>query len=101
MSRSIGLYGGFFNPLHAGHQHVIQKSLEHLQLKKLIVLPAFENPLKKIQTHSASMNILKVFALNYPLPKSRYLILSTVIASPVLTRVFKKFSLNVPWTTFI
>ena len=47
MSRSIGLYGGFFNPLHAGHQHVIQKSLEHLQLKKLIVLPAFENPLKK------------------------------------------------------
>lgn len=47
MSRSIGLYGGFFNPLHAGHQHVIQKSLEYLQLKKIIVLPAFENPLKK------------------------------------------------------
>ena len=33
-----------------GHLHVIQSSLEHLQLQKLIVVPTFHNPLKEIST---------------------------------------------------
>ena len=47
MKRTVGIYGGFFNPFHLGHLHVIQSSLEHLQLQKLITLPTFHNPLKE------------------------------------------------------
>ena len=47
MIRTIGIYGGFFNPFHLGHLHVIQSSLQHLRLQKLIALPTFHNPLKE------------------------------------------------------
>ena len=47
MKRTVGIYGGIFNPFHLGHVHVIQSSLEHLQLQKLITLPTFHNPLKE------------------------------------------------------
>ncbi len=42
----IGLYGGSFNPAHAGHRHVSLLALKHLRLDRLwwIVTPG--NPLK-------------------------------------------------------
>jgi nicotinate-nucleotide adenylyltransferase len=42
----IGLYGGSFNPAHAGHRHVSQMALERLRLDRVwwIVTPG--NPLK-------------------------------------------------------
>ena len=46
MPRTIGLYGGFFNPFHKGHLHVIQTALHSLNLEELVVLPTFHNPLK-------------------------------------------------------
>ena len=49
MNRKIGLYGGFFNPLHEGHIHVIETSIKSLNLKKLFVLPTYKNPLKANQ----------------------------------------------------
>ena len=49
MNRKIGLYGGFFNPLHEGHVHVIESSMKSLNLKKLFILPTYQNPLKANQ----------------------------------------------------
>ena len=49
MNRKIGLYGGFFNPLHEGHVHVIESSIKSLNLKKLFILPTYQNPLKANQ----------------------------------------------------
>ncbi len=46
MNRLIGLYGGFFNPLHVGHLHVINTSISSLGLEKLLILPTYNNPLK-------------------------------------------------------
>ncbi len=46
MNRTNGLYGGFFNPFHKGHLHVIKTSLDSLGLQKLLVLPTYRNPLK-------------------------------------------------------
>lgn len=46
MNRTNGLYGGFFNPFHKGHLHVIKTSLDSLGLQKLLVLPTYSNPLK-------------------------------------------------------
>ncbi len=42
----IGLYGGSFNPVHAGHLRVAQQALAELALDQLIVLPAAVSPFK-------------------------------------------------------
>ena len=54
MPRTIGLYGGFFNPFHKGHLHVIQTALHSLSLEELVVLPTFRNPLKN-NSHTESI----------------------------------------------
>tara|TARA_B100001057_G_scaffold486159_1_gene566874 strand:+ start:119 stop:673 length:555 start_codon:yes stop_codon:yes gene_type:complete len=54
MPRTIGLYGGFFNPFHKGHLHVIQTALQSLNLDELVVLPTFHNPLKN-NSHTESI----------------------------------------------
>ncbi len=46
MTRKLGIYGGFFNPLHEGHLHVVETSIKNLNLKRLIMLPTYQNPLK-------------------------------------------------------
>ncbi len=42
----VGLYGGSFNPLHAGHLHVAQTALQRLQLDAIWWLVTPGNPLK-------------------------------------------------------
>ena len=42
----VGLFGGSFNPAHAGHAHVAQTALERLQLDRVIWLVSPQNPLK-------------------------------------------------------
>ena len=42
----VGLYGGSFNPVHAGHRHVATTALQRLGLDRLIWLVSPGNPLK-------------------------------------------------------
>jgi nicotinate-nucleotide adenylyltransferase len=42
----VGLFGGSFNPAHAGHFHVAQTALERLGLDRVIWLVSPQNPLK-------------------------------------------------------
>lgn len=42
----IGLFGGSFNPIHEGHQLVVEETLRRLQLDALWVLVTPGNPLK-------------------------------------------------------
>src|SRR3712207_9257313 len=35
----IGIYGGSFNPIHLGHQKIIEFILETVKLDKIIVIP--------------------------------------------------------------
>ena len=44
--RRIGLFGGSFNPPHAGHLHVAREALRRLRLHEVWWLPARRNPLK-------------------------------------------------------
>lgn len=46
----IGLYGGSFNPVHAGHLLVAGAALEELQLDRLFLIPAARSPFKPDQT---------------------------------------------------
>ncbi|MDO4674319.1 nicotinate (nicotinamide) nucleotide adenylyltransferase [Campylobacter sp.] len=43
----IALFGGSFDPPHLGHQSVVTKALEGLDIDKLIIMPAFVNPFKR------------------------------------------------------
>ncbi len=43
---TIGLYGGSFNPAHAGHRHVALTALKHFQLDRIWCLVTPGNPLK-------------------------------------------------------
>ena len=61
MSRRIGIYGGFFNPLHDGHIHVIKTCIENLNLGKLIVLPTYQNPIKENLGQDSAYS--KIFSL--------------------------------------
>ncbi len=42
----IGIYGGSFNPVHAGHLRVARAAVEALGLDRLIVIPANVSPFK-------------------------------------------------------
>ena len=42
----VGLFGGSFNPAHAGHAHVAQTALQRLHLDRVIWLVSPQNPLK-------------------------------------------------------
>lgn len=42
----IGVFGGTFNPIHYGHLNSAETVQEKLKLKKLILIPNFQNPLR-------------------------------------------------------
>lgn len=42
----LGLYGGSFDPVHAGHLLVAQAALEELALDRLVFIPAAQSPFK-------------------------------------------------------
>lgn len=44
--RRIGLYGGTFNPVHAGHLLVAQAAQEELQLDRIFFVPTARSPFK-------------------------------------------------------
>ena len=44
--KSVGLFGGTFNPVHLGHTMVAQSALEELALDRLFIIPAARSPFK-------------------------------------------------------
>lgn len=43
----LALYGGSFDPPHAGHVAVVTEALKHLEIDRLLIVPASRNPFKK------------------------------------------------------
>jgi len=46
----IGVYGGTFDPIHLGHVHLIQSLLKTGLFKKILIVPAKQNPLKQTRS---------------------------------------------------
>ena len=43
----VAIFGGSFDPPHRGHQEIVRRAVEKLDIDKLIILPAFLNPFKR------------------------------------------------------
>ncbi|MDD2383919.1 MAG: nicotinate (nicotinamide) nucleotide adenylyltransferase [Sulfurospirillaceae bacterium] len=43
----IAIFGGSFDPPHLGHQKIVHKALELLDIDKLLVVPTYLNPFKE------------------------------------------------------
>ena len=43
----VAIYGGTFDPFHMGHTYCIQTIFEKTKIKKIFVVPAYQNPLKE------------------------------------------------------
>ena len=44
----IGIFGGSFNPIHAGHLGIARRAVEELSLDRLLFVPAKVNPFKVV-----------------------------------------------------
>ncbi len=44
----VAIFGGSFNPPHLAHQFIAKEALKILDIDKLIIVPTYQNPLKKI-----------------------------------------------------
>jgi nicotinate-nucleotide adenylyltransferase len=43
---TVAIFGGSFDPPHAGHQKIVQKAIETLEIDELLIVPAYLNPFK-------------------------------------------------------
>lgn len=63
---SIGLFGGSFNPAHAGHMHVAETSLQTLGLDQIWWMVSPQNPLKPQQpSYESRVETVKDLDLPY------------------------------------
>ncbi len=54
---NVALYGGSFDPPHLGHVAVVDAALRHLEIDKLVIVPAFRNPLKETVVAPAHLRV--------------------------------------------
>ncbi len=62
-ARRIGLFGGSFDPVHAGHLILAQTAYEELSLDRLYFLPAAQSPFKPDRQPSPSANRLRLLRM--------------------------------------
>lgn len=61
--RRIGLFGGSFDPVHAGHLHVARAATERFRLDRLVFVPAARSPFKPDQRPAPGEHRLAMLAL--------------------------------------
>lgn len=54
---TIAIFGGSFDPPHKGHQLIVEKAVETLNIDKLLVVPAYLNPFKTSSLADASTRL--------------------------------------------
>ena len=66
----IGIYGGTFNPPHAGHIQAAKQAVTALNLDKLVIVPTSIAPHKAIPEHSPTprqrLEMLRIAAADCP-----------------------------------
>lgn len=62
-SRRIGLFGGSFDPVHAGHLLVAQAACEEMALSRLFFIPAAQSPFKPQSAPAPAAERLRLLRL--------------------------------------
>lgn len=60
----IAIYGGSFDPFHQGHYHVTQWLIASKTASRVIIVPTFQNPLKKTQYGATAKERLRMIELS-------------------------------------
>jgi nicotinate-nucleotide adenylyltransferase len=60
---TVAVFGGSFDPPHKGHQQIVEKATEALEIDKLLVVPAYLNPFKTSTLADASLRLSWCHAL--------------------------------------
>jgi len=63
VNRRIGVLGGTFNPVHNGHLYIARLALKKLKLNKVIFIPTFIPPHKKVSQNVKASDRLKMLRL--------------------------------------
>jgi len=62
-NKRIGILGGTFNPVHNGHLHLAKEARKRLRLDKVVFVPAYLPPHKKIKSNVKSSDRLEMLRL--------------------------------------
>jgi len=62
-SKRIGILGGTFNPVHSGHLHMAGCALKKLRLDRVIFVPAYIPPHKRIHPGATAKDRLRMLRL--------------------------------------
>jgi len=54
---TVAIFGGSFDPPHKGHQQIVEKAVENLDIDRLLLVPAYLNPFKRSSLASASKRL--------------------------------------------
>ena len=54
---TVAIFGGSFDPPHRGHQEIVRKAVETLEINRLLVVPAYLNPFKNRSLASAEKRL--------------------------------------------
>ncbi|SFV64020.1 Nicotinate-nucleotide adenylyltransferase [hydrothermal vent metagenome] len=65
----VAIFGGSFDPPHRGHQEIVLKAVEHLDIDRLIIVPAYLNPFKSASLASAQKRLKWCHQLFDDIPK--------------------------------
>jgi len=66
---TVAIFGGSFDPPHQGHQEIVRKAVETLEIDRLIVVPAYLNPFKYSSLASAVQRLEWCHLLFDDIPK--------------------------------
>jgi len=81
----IALFGGSFDPPHIGHEEIIKKALQKLEISRLFVVPTWRNPFKKSFLAPPTLRYLWVKKLLSHYPKAKVLSYEMRQSRPVPT----------------
>ena len=97
----VGLYGGSFNPVHAGHAHVAETARKRLRLDRVIWLVSPQNPLKP--SHETASQALRMEAVR-KVARGRAMIVSdaeTAIGSAYTIDTLRVLKARFPGVKFV
>jgi nicotinate-nucleotide adenylyltransferase len=66
---TIAIFGGSFDPPHKGHQLIVEKAIEKLEIDQLFVVPAYLNPFKSSSLADASTRLAWCHTLFDPIER--------------------------------